>query len=177
MPFWKGKKVDQVVEVEKYCPQCLQPGLKQISITNSVLVGMRQYYCTACGYNGMVYLDTKPTSAGEDLLELELLELEDPDYRSKQKSPQELAKITLAEKWKPDQAHNETSLRSWCPFCADAKVICAICSCPPEICASHASQGLIGQLNLRYPEETLLKDVDPVIYRQIVDAFQKLASQ
>lgn len=174
MPFWKGKKVEDVREVEKYCPQCLKPGIQQFSRMNSVLAGMRQYVCKECGYVGMVYLDTRPTSEGEDLIELELLELEDPEFRSKQKPASELATITLKEKWIPDQAHNESNLQSWCPFCADANVICAICSCPKDICTAHASDGLIGELNKRYPENTLLKDVDPKIYSQIVIGFQKL---
>jgi len=100
-----------------------------------------------------------------------------PDLVEEQKSAYELAKITLIDKWHPNQENNHNILRAWCPFCADVNVVCSICKCPTEICSKHATEGLIGKLNDMYDDEIELCEVDSTIYNQIVNQFQKIVKE
>ncbi len=45
----------------KLCPKCLAP-LKEL---NRVMTGWRpmEYYCSNCGYSGMVYVEKEPESS------------------------------------------------------------------------------------------------------------------
>lgn len=118
-------------------------------------------------------MDVEGTSEKEDL-HMKMLREEFADDLEETKPAEELARLCLEEKWNPDQANNTSPLRAWCPFCADVNVVCSICKCPTEICADHATKGLIGKLNDLHDDETPLSEVDPDIYREIVKGFQKV---
>ena len=136
MPLWKKKNEDAIKAITlesrlcpnstQCCPDCLSPGIKQINPTNAVYFGMRQYYCAKCGYTGMVYVDAGPAGVHEDDLELELLEVQDPEFIKSIRPAAELAAESLEEKWLPDQASNENNLMSWCAFCAEVQTICKV---------------------------------------------------
>ena len=44
----------------------------------------------------------------------------------------------------------------------------------PQICQNHATSGWIGELNTKYPPKTKLCNIDPEIYKKIVNAFQEI---
>lgn len=175
MPIWKGKKKEHKFQ-EKLCPNCLKPTIIMTS-EGAGLIAHEQYYCKSCGYIGKVYVDVGGKSEHEDELELELLLSEEPDFVKKIRPVAELAAEALAEKWTPIQASNHHTLRDWCPFCAEVQTLCVICPCPKEICSNHATEGLIGELNTLYDNETELCNVDAGKYQQIVQTFQKLVQK
>ncbi len=172
MAIWKGKKRKKNDLVEQLCPRCLQPHLRYASSFSGVYAPAK-YICPDCGYKGPIYVDISGNAEQEEF-ELNLLREEFPELVETQKTRNELAEECLTGKWTPNQVENTNSVRAWCPFCADADVVCSICKCPPEICANHATEGLIGKLNELYDDETKLCDIDPKSYQQIVRSFQNL---
>jgi len=175
MPIWKGKKRENLAPKSQLCPNCLTPSLCYKSGFSGIYAPAN-YECIQCGYKGRVYVDVDGRD-DKETLELQLLREEFPELLEENKTASELATLCLEDKWHPDQANNTNVLRAWCPFCADVQVICSICKCSPDICAKHATQGLIGQLNELYDDETKLCDVNPEIYQQIVARFQDLSQQ
>ncbi|QEE17298.1 hypothetical protein DSAG12_03130 [Promethearchaeum syntrophicum] len=175
MGIWKGKKKQQKGIVTQRCPKCLKANLRYASGISG-LYSPAKIVCPDCGYKGSIYVDVTAEDEKEDL-QLEMLRKEFPDLVEEQKSAYELAKITLKDKWHPNQETNHNILRAWCPFCADVNVVCSICKCPPEICSKHATEGLIGQLNDMYDDEIELCDVDPTIYKQIIQLFQNIIKE
>jgi hypothetical protein len=175
MPFWKGKKNNEIKKRVMLCPACLKPGLRYATVTGQTF-GQPKLYCPSCGIKTVVYVDINPTDNNEDELEREML-MGNQDFLDSRRPADELAQECLEDKWIEDQSKNENSLRAWCPFCADVEVICSICLCPPVICQSHATGGLIGKLNEKYDDETKLCEVDPQIYSEIVAEFKKLLKE
>jgi hypothetical protein len=175
MAIWKGKKKERKDPITQLCPRCLRPHLRYASSFSGIYAPPK-FICPDCGYKCSIYVDIDGKDDLEEL-ELKLLRDEFPDLIEEQKTIEELATECLNEKWLVNQCENHNSLRAWCPFCADANVICSICRCPPNICAKHATEGLIGKLNAIYDDEIELCNVDSEIYSQIVQAFQNLLIQ
>lgn len=155
------------------CPKCQSNKLRYK--TNSYFfIQQPKLSCPDCQYSGYLYLDGFPSDDADSQIDKEFL-LENPDFIKTRKKAWELAKTSLEVKWIPNQADNIKFLRSWCPFCEDVHVICEICKCPPEICAKNATEGIIGDLNKKYPIETKLCDIDQEKYQKIVQTFQYLS--
>ncbi len=166
------KKTNEIVI--RICPQCMGRNVKYYS-GGSGFFGPPTLKCSECGFKGPIYVDGSSTTDEEEL-EIKMLREEFPEYIKEQAIPQDLAKICLENKWIPDQQNNHHNLRSWCPFCEDANVVCSICSCPNQICAKHATEGLIGRLNELYDDDIELCQVDSNIYNQIIEEFQKVVN-
>jgi len=175
MGIWKGKKKNRNDGVTQRCPKCLKSNLKYSS-TIAGIYGPAKIFCPDCGYKGSIYVDVSADDEKE-ALQLEMMREEFPELVEEQKSAYELAKITLRDKWYPNQGNNHNTLRAWCPFCEDVNVVCSICKCPPEICSKHATEGLIGKLNEMYDDEIELCEVDSTIYNQIIALFQKIVKE
>lgn len=173
MPIWKGKKISQPIHRVMMCPNCHGKNLTQGSYFGSIF-GQPRFSCPDCGYKGVLYVDIDPNDEHENEVEMEFI-LENPEFLETRHSRAELAAQSLESKWTPVQSENQRTLRDWCPFCADVQGICNICQCPPDICAEQATKGLIGELNNRYDDSTILSEVDPYIYARIVKRFQELA--
>ncbi len=172
MPLWKGKRKDpEKLPKVMLCPNCLKPDIHPITGISGIYAPIK-YSCHNCGYKGRIYVDISEDKKEKEMLDW--LKDEFPEDVIETKSAQELACECLKEKWIPNQTENKNSIREWCPFCADVQVNCAICKCPPELCCDQATGGLIGKLNEMYDDETLLCDVDPGIYKEIVEGFQEL---
>jgi hypothetical protein len=144
------------------------------------LVIHQQFYCETCGYRGYVYAEREPEENPLEIAEINRLRKEfaedlEPGL-GQSYTQKELATMAIKEKWTENQQNNHSTLRSWCPFCADVDNQCAWCKCPPEICAKHATEGLIGELNRHFEPQTELCNVNPTIYQQIVNKFRKIAS-
>ncbi len=175
MGIWKGRKKKKQEPLTQRCPRCLNSNLRYSSGFSGIF-SLPKFLCPDCGYDGAVYVDVAADDKNEAKT-LSMLREEFPDLVEEQKSAQELATLCLEEKWLPNQAENHNSLREWCPFCADVNVVCSICKCPPIICAKHATEGYIGQLNDLYDDETELCAVDSEIYHKIVIAFQQIVQK
>lgn len=173
MGIWKGRKKKKDEPLTERCPNCLKSNLRYASNISGIYYTPK-YICPDCGYKGAIYVDVSGSDEKE-AKQLEMLRKDFPELVEDQKCAQELAKLCLEEKWISNQSENKNDLRSWCPFCADVSVVCSICQCPPEICAQHATEGYIGELNNLYDDETQLCDVDEVLYQKIVVAFQNLS--
>lgn len=169
--FSKKRTVDESNRL-LICPQCRGTNLYYKNRTNFYIQQAR-LECPDCGYSGYIFLDNSLDDKKIDVIDKEFL-AENPDFVTTRQPAWILAKLSLEHKWIPNQENNEHDLRSWCPFCEDVNVICDICKCPKEICANHATEGLIGELNRQYPPETKLSDVEPQKYQKIVNMFQNL---
>ena len=174
MGIWKAKKKQRNEPEMIRCPQCLNSHLRYITQVSGIYTPVK-VYCPDCGYSGSIFIDINAEDDDDnEAQELEMLREEFPDLVEEQKSAFELSKITLDDKWQPNQKTNHNKLGAWCPFCSDVNGVCSICKCPKEICSKHATEGLIGKLNDMYDEEIELCEVDSSIYMQIVEKFQKI---
>ncbi|MHA1675037.1 MAG: hypothetical protein ACTSYI_15580 [Promethearchaeota archaeon] len=173
MPFWKGKKKTLPTDRVMMCPNCHSSNLRYVSRTG-IIFGQPRLFCPDCGHKGVVFVvDADP---GDQEAELEFIK-ENPKFLETRQPAWKLAEESLNGKWIPNQKENHKTLREWCPFCADVEVICSICRCPPEICAQQATKGWIGELNEMYDDETLLCDVDPVLYQKIITLFRQIVAE
>lgn len=154
------------------CPQCRGLNLHYKNRTN-FFIQQAKLECPDCGYSGYLFLDSSLEDNKNDVIDKDFL-ADNPDFITSRQPAWILAKLSLEHKWIPKQEENTHDLRSWCPFCEDVNVICEICKCPKEICANHATEGLIGELNKLYPPDTKLDEVDPKKYQQIVLTFQRM---